>query len=1020
MAIRMTPASTLRSSKPTRTGLFAGLALGLGMILTACSGSSSSSSGSSGGGMQIISCSLSCGGGVGGTQISCGLNQVAVNEAISIAFSQPVDLSTVDKNTFQVTDIGTGKSPAGSFALDPGNPKRLIFRPLLTFDASGNPVFGFDEQHSYQILIRGVNQDSGGNFVSSIGGSKNTSRMFCTILANGILDPVPGPPTVTATVDVVTATDPVTGEVTETTPMVATGGAFLQDVWSESLVRLTFDDIMNPATLVNPVTGQSSTIKVSIDPDGNTTDSSDQVSLFGDFTIVVDEVSLVTTVTFKPSGGLPSSGSGAIPRVVVVSLPNSIVDLGAHPIVNHGDVVFVPQFVPFAPVTMPTGGEQFVTNQLLDDENTGAAWGDGALLRGKSGGSGRLGPLVVTLATSPRIIDTDNEVFSNFNVISEGAGTFPPSSTPPTTTVTDGVFEFSKVVIGPGAQLKFTGSKPARVFARGLANIQGAGSIDVRGAVPDDAFTSPSGHDSILLSGGEGGGGGPAAGGGGRGGDRPNDTDLSLIALGGQANPGAQRNGQAGVGVGGVVSQAEGNGGLAWPAIPPATSSDLTDIFPDSVCKIDMTSGPGSGGGYATSGGNGVPVLVDPGFNPSPQPPGILPPTTVGGDNSVLGLTADVRTLDPNQGYLRGGAGGGGGGQSYLRSQTDGLPFAECKIGKKFKKYWSHSGGGGGGGGGALQLQAGKLVKVDGAILADGARGASGQNPPVSFSQSDQASPGGGGSGGAVLIQGPNVQIADTAERISIEGGAGGKGPGGGVGTLAGDGGLGLVRLEANSAPDPAAEAKKLTPYNPLPGSVSGGPESTVILSTGVLQQGTSGPEGRSGGQSCWIVPEGNFFVLDFTNDDFTDPLNPVLGWDVDVLLTLPGFQPFSFRDMNDPNNPFGVSPEAFLGTDFGGATPGALVVRFQGVHATKAVDDVCGVDLNDPLGPVDVASLTPWVRNPADLNTYWDLALPSSPELAAKRRPNMIRFQVIFDGDAPLSGLIAGVTNLTIQGSPD
>lgn len=969
--------------------------------------------------MQIVSCSLSCGGGQGGTQISCGLNQVAVNEAITVDFSSPVNLSTVNKNTFQVTDIGTGKSPAGSFSLDPGNPNRLVFRPLLTFDASGNPVFGFEEQHSYQVLLRGVNQDSGGSYIESTSGAKNVSRMFCTVLANGILDPVPGPPTVTATVDVVTATDPVTGEVTEVTPMVASGGAFLQDVWSESTVRLAFDDIMNPATLVNPVTGQSSTIKVAIDPDGNTTDSSDQVELFGDFSINVDEVALTTAVTFKPSGGLPSSGSGAIPRVIVVTLPNSIVDLGANPIVNSGEVTFVPQFTPFDPVTMPNGGEQFVTTQLRDDDNTGASWGGGALLRGMSGGSGKLGPLVVTLATSPRIINTDNEVFSSFDVIPEGSGDFPPSATPPSTTVTDGVFEFSKVVIGPGAQLQFTGSNPARVFARGLANVQGAGSIDVRGSAPDDVFTSPSGHDGELLAGGAGGAGGPAAGAGGKGGDRPDETDLSLIALGGLSNPGAVRDGQPGEGVGGGVAQAEGKGGLAWPPVQPANSTDLTNFFPDSVCKIDMTSGPGGGGGYSTSGGIGVPLLVDPGFNPNPDP-AILPPDTAGGDSSELGLTADVRTLDPNMGYLRGGSGGGGGGQSFLRSQTDGLPFSECKIGKKFKTYWTHSGAGGGGGGGALQLQAGSVVKLDGQILADGGKGASGQNPPVSFDRSDQASPGGGGSGGAVLIQAPSVQIADTGDRISIEGGKGGKGPGSGQGTTAGDGGFGLVRLEAAAAPDPATEAKKITPYNPLPGSVSGGPESTVVLSTGALPQGLSGPEGRSGAQSCWIVPDGNFFVLDFAEDDFSDPQNPVLGWDVDVIMTLPGFQPFSFRDMNDPNNPFGVSPEAFLGTDLGGATPGGLVVRFQGVHSTKAIDDVCNVDLTDPDGPVDINSLTPWVRHPADLNDYWNDALPGQPELSAKRRPNMIRFQVIFDGDAPLSGLVAGVTNLRIQGSPD
>ena len=1020
MATRMTPASTVHTAKSPRPGLLSGLALGLGMILSACSGGSSTSSGSSGGSLQIVSCSLSCGGGVGGTQISCGLNQVAVNESITLDFNQPINLATVTKNTFQITDIGTGKSPAGTFTLAAGNPKRLIFRPLLTFDASGNPVFGFQELHSYQVLVRGVNQDSGGNFITSTAGSENTSRMFCTIAASGILDPVPGPPNATVTVDVVTATDPVTGEVTSVAPMVASGGAGLIDVWSKSSIRMSFDDIMNPATLVNPVTGTSSTIKVFIDPDGNTTDASDQLQIFGDFTISIDEDNLVTNVTFKPSAGLPSSGSGIFPRVVVVSLPNSIVDLGANPIVNSGTVTFVPQFVPFSPVTMPEGGEQFLTEELLDNDNTGASWGGGALIRAKSGGSGRLGPLVVTVQSSPLILDTDNQVLDGFQIIPEGAGAFPPSATPPSATITDGVFEFSKVTIGPGAQLRFTGSNPARLFARGAANIQGSGTIDVRGASPADVFSVPSGHDSEELLGGVGGAAGPAGGAGGDGGDRPNDTDLSLIALGGQSNPGAERDGQPGVGVGGVVGLASGGGGLAWPAAHLATSSDLVDFFPDTVCKIDMTPGPGAGGGYATSGGTGIPKIVDPGFNPTPLPPGILPPNTPGGDSGLLALTPEVRTLDPNQGFLRGGSGGGGGGQGYLRSQTDGLPFSECKIGKKFKTYWGHSAAAGGGGGGALQLQAGQIIKLDGAITASGGDGASSQNPPISFNRGDQGAPGGGGSGGAILLQAPNLLIADTGDRLAVTGGTGGRGPGSGAGTFAGDGGLGLVRLEASTAPDPISEAKKIAPYDPLPGSVSGGETSSAILSTGVLPQGLSGPEGRSGAQSCWIVPEGNFFVLEFQDDDLSDPMDLDLGWDVDVVLTLPGFQPFSFRDPNDPNNPFGISPEAFLGTDLGGGTPGALVVRFQGVHSIKAVDDVCSVDLADPLGSVDPLSVTPWVRHPAELNSYWEDALPLQPELAAKRRTNMIRFQVIFDGEAPLSGLVAGVTNLRIQGIPD
>lgn len=993
----------------------AGTAMIVGLSLFAASCAGGSNAGTSGGSssMIILSCSLSCNGGEAGSQISCGINQVAVNEAISVLFSQAVDLGSVNKNTFQVVDLATGKSPAGTFSIDPSNDHILIFRPQMTFDASGNPIFGFEDFKSYQIYLPGTNQDTGSAFITSVSGKPNIARMSCTVAANGILDPVPGPPTVTVKVDVVIQADPLIVE-----EQIASGGAFLHDVWHETEIRMEFDDIMNPATLVNPVTGESNTIKVFVDPDGNINDPTDRVLLFGDFTISIDENNLQTHVVFLPSTGLPSSGSGLLPRAIVVEFPTTIVDLGANPLTNAGDVIFAPEYVEFPPVVMPDGtGEQFLSTKYLDADKTGAAWGGGALIRGNSGGAGTLGPLNLTVEESPLVLDTDSQVWSNFDVIPSGSGSFPPSPTPPAATITDGVFEFSSIKIGPGAQLLFTGSQPARVYARGLAEVQGSGTINVGGDAPADAFKPTPGHDSSELDGGIGGPPGPGGGVGGSGGDRPNDTDPGLILLGGAGNPGAIVDGTIGGGVGGI-GLGGGGGGAHWPTNIPSTKSDLAGFLPDTVCKIDMTAGPGGGGAYGTSGEEGIPVIVDPFLNPDPT--GKIAPNTPGGDSASLGLTPEVRTLSPELGYLRGGGGGGGGAMSFLRSQTNGPAFGECLVGKEFSKYWTHSGAGGGGGGGALQLQAGKLVKVDGTIVSEGGDGASGQKAPSSFNREDQAAPGGGGAGGAVLIQSETVQIADTGGRIAVDGGSGGRGSGAFPGTYAGDGGAGLVRIEAGVAPDAAGEAKKITPYDATPGSVTGGATSSEILSVGAYAPIAVGPSGRSGAQSCWIIPEGNFFVLEFQEDDLTDPVNPDYGWDLDVVLNLGGFEPFSYRNGDDVDNPFGVAPEAILGSDLGGVTPAALVVRFQGVHSTKKIEDICSTDLSDPTGLVDPQSLTPWMRHPAELNSYWDLALPLQPEIAVKRRPNMIRYQIIFDGNAPLSGIIAGVTNVVIKGRPD
>lgn len=1003
-------------SRPRRalTGL---LAFGAATFMAACSGGGSSTSTGTAGQFQIVSCSLSCGGGSGGTQISCGLNQVSVNESIVLDFNQPIDLSSVTKNTFQIIDISTGKAPSGTFSLAPGNNKRLVFRPGLTFDATGSPVFGLAQQHSYQVLVRGTSQDAGGSYISSTSGKQNLSRLFCTVTASGIQDPVPGPPTAVLSVDTITATDPVSGEVTETAPANLSLGSVVSDVWSQSQLRLTFEDIMNPATLVNPITATSPTIKINIDPDGNTLDASDQLPIFGNFTINLDQTNLRTTVLFTPSGGWPSSGSGAFPRKLVVTLPPTILDLGGNPIANPGKRVFVSEFIPFDPVLLPNGGEDFTNTSLRDDANSGGKWGNGVLLRGKGGGSGQLGPLVVTAENSPYILDTDDTTFSNNNMLFEGPGVSPPG-TPPTKVINDGIFEFSSVEIEPGAQLVLQGSNAARIFSRGQFSVQSAGVVDLRGGSPVDQLTTPAGHDSEELSGGLGGEGGPAAGDGGQGADRFNDTDVSMLVIGGVSNPGAVNDGRMGEGVGGGALAA-GKGGSRWPASHPSTASDIGMFVLDIVCKIDMVAGPGGGGGYATSGQEGVPIIVDPGLNPVTA--GLLAPSTPGGDAAELALTAAERTLNPNLGYLRGGAGGGGGGMQYLRSTTNGKAFSPvCINSTALNNYFTHSAAGGGGGGGAVQIQSGASLRIDGTIIAAGGDGGSNQNGPLSQNVNDQASPGGGGSGGAVLLQAPSIQLAQIAGRVSVDKGRGGRGPGGTAGTMGGAGGYGLIRLESDNLLDPAAAAPNLLPYDPAVGSASGGPSSSAILSTGVMAQGLTGPEGRSGAQSCWIIPEGSFFQLTFAEDDFSDPLNPELAWDMDVVLTLPGFTPFSFRDVNDPNNPLGLTPESLLGTDFDGPSPSVVTVRFQGAHFKKQVEDPCNVDLTGLSGEIDPESITPWLRNSEDLNTYWESVPGVSPELASKRRPNMFRYQVVFDGNAPFSNLFAGVTNLYVLATPD
>jgi len=94
--------------------------------------------------------------------------------------------------------------------------------------------------------------------------------------------------------------------------------------------------------------------------------------------------------------------------------------------------------------------------------------------------------------------------------------------------------------------------------------------------------------------------------------------------------------------------------------------------------------------------------------------------------------------------------------------------------------------------------------------------------------------------------------------------------------------------------------------------------------------------------------------------------------------------------------------------------------VRFQGVRAIGDITNFCEVALEEGSPDIQVIpeSLTGWVRHPVELNTYWDVL---GPQEAAKRQPNMVRFQVIFDStNALVPEVIAGVSEIFIAAQPD
>lgn len=1032
----------------------------LAFLLPACS-SGDSASGPNGNAMFILTCSLGCPSGAGGQEVHCTPISIAPNQEFVVTFSQTVDPNSVTSETFNIIDTFSGATPLGTRLVDPVDPRRVIFRPAITFDSQGNPTFGFSPGASYSIVIKGTEQDPTGPYIRSTTGKSNASRMSCQMATStSPVDYVPGAPSVEVQVDLAHAPndDPALWA-----DQPADGAV---DVWSQSTIRLVFDDIMNPVTLANQATHQATFVTIKVDVDGDLSTTIDQVSLSGIYVVTIDLANLRTVLTFTSSSGMPSSGDPALnplPRRVLVTFPAAIQDLAGNSLSNAGAISFVPEQIQLDPVTLPDAdGENFNDTSYQQTNISAGAWGNGRLTRGWGGGSGRLGELKVRVG-APVDLSTDSQVFPLDSTQFPAAETIRdlldnalpgvdyqpgvPASWP-TITVTNGIFEFSSLTIEPGATLRFHGNNSARVLVRGPVQIQGNGTLDVRGS-------SAAAHVSNVAAGGAGGLGGPNAGAGGDGADRFDNTGIpSLLAAGGISNPGADLNGSPGGGVGQVAGLGAAHGGQFFPqsnlpnsnAAPASVNGGLCWTFDDlhflsyTGCMCLMSGAPGGGATYGDGtlvvGGAGVgnaPYLVNElgGSNlPANTQPGagipIEPPDPLSGHV--------VRRLDADLGYLRGGSGGGGGGLSLFGTETSqtifGLP---CGGGGttipngsvNSPGYQDNSGCGGGGGGGALQVASGSSILLDGVIDARGGAGGS-TDTTATTERTRQSTPGGGGAGGAVRLQAPLVSLAPVAGRINITGGAGGVTdmnhlPGAAVANaVGGAGSSGLVRIEDSTGTlTRAGEAPYVLPFDPThihPGS--GLPESEDFLSVGTWLLPRKRPESFTASASCWLQPSSSFFLLNFEPDDLANP-DPALryGWNMDVVYNPgTGEQLIAYRGP-DPNLPFPSGDfQSNLGNTLNHGLPlpqgSYFSIRFQGAKSKSSIaGHPCNVDLIGSDSDIVTGSLTPWVQHPADLNSF-------SP------RPDMVRYCVVFDTALVTPGsigfFIKGVTNLKIRVQPD
>jgi len=401
------------------------------LVLSACGPSASSGAQVESFGISV--CSLGCNG------ATFALNSHPANKDLSFTFNDSVDPATVNLSSISIVDMANGSSPTGSFLV---NGNQVIFRPTLVETSSGLQ-FGFLDGSVYQVRLF---DDSNANVVSSLSGRKNQSFITGDVTIDGIVDLIPGEPSlISITPDNVTPPSTRNFE-----------------------IEMVFDDIMKTLPLANPETGESLLITVqSFDP------VSGSITIPGTFVAVADRDALRTTVTFTPQVPWPSSNDGE--RVLRVSLSQQISDLAGNLIINPG---IKTALLPDLPTVNGSLAETFTDNGQEDDGgSTAGLWANssspGTLDSGvdpttglhKGGGSGALG--VFTPADGLTILDTDSAVVHS-ELLGEDV------------TITNGLFPFAEVVVNPASRIEATGTKPLRMIVRGSMSV--AGVVDVSGA----------------------------------------------------------------------------------------------------------------------------------------------------------------------------------------------------------------------------------------------------------------------------------------------------------------------------------------------------------------------------------------------------------------------------------------------------------------------------------------------------------------------------------------------------------
>ncbi|MEZ6196288.1 MAG: Ig-like domain-containing protein [Planctomycetota bacterium] len=670
-------------------------------------------------------------------------DEVAVNAAIFFTFQGPVDLTSLpadgaaDSGSIRITNNATGAGAMGTWKLQTGDPKTVVFTAFPPLGAADPCLGGLVADATYTIFI--PNGAGGLQNVIYINGSpiqEAVLRQF-TVSTCNVVDPNPGDPIIVSTTPAASMAAP---GVDQSATAVANP--------NQSQVVIDFNEPIDPATiseanivLLNTTAG-SEPIPVAL--------AMQSPLVFQQFgTVIGQQISRLTI----------NAGSLFTENDIYEIRLTGVTDLGGNPVVAPaGSLLFT---INDNPATTPqnfTFADNFDTTANFLESVGAISWiGDGT----------------VTATFPIEIVGTGDDGVGTFNT--SGLTINTDNFTSGSVSTMDGFFNFTNLTINggnnPGFTISFSSTtdvSPAQsnysvnIRATGTVTI-GANTVISCDGRPGAAASSSPNAASVSQPGGWGGPGG------GNGGNSSPNTDgtISLFGLGGT---GAKTDPADSTIPGNTINFAAGTalfggGGGGQVGAGPTT-----------------TQGAGGGGGGAASSFAGYTVSDPPNFafaGPqageihagSPQapgaagtfPPAFIPPFLNFAPAGSGGGAGGDRIVSPTlvSTHVPGGAGGGGGGSIRI-SAGGAVTFGNvtqtrCRGGAGGAGTLTLLGRGGGGSGGSIWVQTFATIGLgNGAsFFCDGGAGGTNFNPALD---------GDGGRGGDGVIQ---LEDGNTAALLS-------------------------------------------------------------------------------------------------------------------------------------------------------------------------------------------------------------------------------------------------------------